>query len=170
MQILITDDGNFIYVYLSGKKGKKECKGYRQTNTIAIIKYIERVYIFFLILFENSLRARGTHFCVCVCVCIWIGVQFFFFFLILPYSETARAGKAYAGGVCVVNTNIRYESLFLMKSAIKPGVNFGSTKRALVSHRKGKNAYSTQKIYMYTVEIIRVGQNSFFPPFEHNNI
>lgn len=65
MQILITDDGNFIYVYLSGKKEKK-CKGYRQTNTIAIIKYIEGVYIFFLILFENSLRARGTHFCVCV--------------------------------------------------------------------------------------------------------
>lgn len=54
-----------MYIY-RGKKKKKECKGYRQTNTIAIIKYIEGVYIFFLILFENSLRARGTHFCVCV--------------------------------------------------------------------------------------------------------
>jgi len=58
----------YICIFIGEKKEKKECKGYRQTNTIAIIKYIEGVYIFFLILFENSLRARGTHFCVCVCL------------------------------------------------------------------------------------------------------
>jgi len=156
----------YMYIYW-GKKIKKKCKGYRQTNTIAIIKYIEGVYIYFLILFENSVRARGTHFCVCVCLHM---NRSSIFFLILPYSKTARAGKAFAGGVRVVNTNIRYESLFLMKSAVKPSVNLEARNAHAWVIEKEKIRIPHKKIYMYTIEIIRVGQNSFFPPFEHNNI
>lgn len=65
-----------------------------------------------------------------------------FFFLILPYCKIQK-GKG--SRVYVVNTNIRYESLFLMKSARKAWCRFRKHELG-VSHRLQENDQRFPKI------------------------